>query len=64
MNFNGDCTVFEARGGGGGGVFPDVGHIGMYRPHRIGFLHHFGLKLGMIFKGITGVYERIYGYNS
>ena len=48
MNFNQDCTVFEALGGwggrGGGGVFPYIGHIGMCRPYRIGFLHRFDLK--------------------
>ena len=48
MNCNRDCTVFEARGGGGvaggGGVFPYIGHIGMCRPHRVGFLHCFDLK--------------------
>ena len=72
MNSNVDCTVFEARGWrvGGGGVFPYIGHIGMCRPHRIGFLRHFGLKtgihlahfgleLGMVFKGTT-----IYSFNS
>ena len=74
MNFNGDCTVFEAWVGGGG-VFPYIGHIGMCRPHRIGFLRwfglktgihlaHFGLESGMIFKGTMGVYERIYHFNS
>ena len=57
-------------GGLGGGVFPYIGHIGMCRPHRIGFLRHFGLKtgihlahfgleLGMVFKGTT-----IYSFNS
>ena len=70
--------MFEAwgRGGGGGGVFPFIGHIGMCRPHRIGFLHcfdlkrvytvlaHFGLELGMVFEGTTGEYERIYRFNS
>ena len=49
MNCNRDCTVFEARGAGGGGgggsgVFPYIGHIGICRPHRIGFLHRFDLK--------------------
>ena len=51
MNFNQDCTVFEALGGGGGwgvrgggGVFPYIGHIGMCCPYRIGFLHRFDLK--------------------
>ena len=40
-------------------------------PHRVGFLRRFGLKtgihlgsIGMIFEGTTGVYERIYRFNS
>ena len=44
-------------------------------PHRVGFLRCFGLKTGihfahfslesdMVFKGATGVYERIYCFNS
>ena len=44
-------------------------------PHRVGFLHGFGLKtgihfpyygleLGTVFQGTTGVYERIYRFNS
>ena len=44
-------------------------------PHRVGFLRcfglktgihfaHFGLESGMVFEGITGVYERIYCFNS
>ena len=44
-------------------------------PQRVGFLRrfglktgipfaHFGLELGMIFEGTTGVYERIYRFNS
>ena len=49
----------------------------MYRPHRVGFLHRFGLKTGkhfahfglksrqgMVFEGTTGEYERIYRFNS
>ena len=43
--------------------------------HRVGFLRrfvlktgihfaHFGLELGMVFEGTTGVYERIYRFNS
>ena len=43
--------------------------------HRVGFLRHFGLKKGihfahfglesgMVFEGTTGVYERIYRFNS
>ena len=44
-------------------------------PHRVGFLRrfglktgthfaHFGLESGMVFEGTTGVYERIYRFNS
>ena len=44
-------------------------------PHRVGFLPrfglktgihfaHFGLESGMVFEGTTGVYERIYRFNS
>ena len=44
-------------------------------PHRVEFLRrfglktgiyfaHFGLESGMVFEGTTGVYERIYRFNS
>ena len=44
-------------------------------PHQVGFLRrfglktgihfaHFGLESGMVFEGTTGVYERIYRFNS
>ena len=44
-------------------------------PHRVGILRrfgletgihfaHFGLESGMVFEGTTGVYERIYRFNS
>ena len=44
-------------------------------PHRVGFLRRFGLETGlhfahfdlesgMVFEGFTGVYERIYRFNS
>ena len=44
-------------------------------PDRVGFLRrfglntgmhfsHFGLELGMVFEGTTGVYERIYRFTS
>ena len=44
-------------------------------PDRVGFLRrfglktgmhfaHFGLESGMVFEGTTGVYERIYRFNS
>ena len=32
----------------------------MYRGH----FAHFGLESGMVFEGTTGVYERIYRFNS
>ena len=68
MNFNQDCTVFEARGRGGwgagrggGGVFPYIGHIGMCRPYRIGFLHRFGHTLGPFWSGIGYGFQGNYG---
>ena len=44
-------------------------------PHRVGFLcrfglktgihfAHFGLESGVVFEGTTGMYERIYRFNS
>ena len=44
-------------------------------PHRVGVLRrfglktsihfaHFGLESGIVFEGTTGVYERIYRFNS
>jgi len=59
-------------GGGGTPLYK------LYRyvpPQRIGFLRcfglkrgidfvHFGLESGMVFEGTTGVYERIYPFNS
>ena len=58
-----------------GGVLPYINHIGMCRPYRVGFLRRFGLKTGidfadfglesgMVSEGATGVYERIYCFNS
>ena len=53
-----------------------MSHIGMsVPPQRVGFLcrfglktgidfAHFGLELGMVFEGITGVYERVCLINS
>ena len=34
------------------------------KPHRVGFLGRFGLESGVVFGGTTGVYERIYRFNS
>ena len=47
----------------------------MFRAHRVGFLRrfglktsidfaHFGLESGVVFEVTTGVYERIYRFNS
>ena len=55
---------------GGGGDSPSYKLYRYVRPHWVGFLccfglktrihfAHFGLESGMIFEGITGVYERI-----
>ena len=60
------------QGGGGTTLYK------LYRyvpPRRVGFLRgfglktsihfaHFGLESGMVFEGTTGVYERIYRFNS
>ena len=59
----------ENRAGGGGGS-PSYKLYRYVPPHWVGFLccfglktrihfAHFGLESGMIFEGITGVYERI-----
>ena len=66
------CVV-QFPGGEGGGGLP---YIYIYvPPHRVEFLRsfglktgidftHFGLESGMVFNGTTGVYERIYCFNS
>ena len=47
------------------GVLPYINYTGMCPPpHRVGFLRRFGLETGMVFEGTTGVYERIYRFNS
>ena len=46
------------------GVLPFLRHIGMCRAKGYGFLRRFGLKSGIVFERITGVYERIYRFNS
>ena len=49
--------------------------MGYVPPHRIGVLRrfglktgirfaHFGLESGMVFEGTTGLYERLYRFNS
>jgi len=57
-----------SRGGGGTPLYKPYRYV---PPHWVGFLHRvdlktsihfadFGLESGMVFKGTTGVYERIY----
>ena len=64
-------AVCLARGGG----TPLCKLYRYVRPHRVAFLRRFGLKMGinlvhfglesgMVFEGTTGVYERIYCFNS
>ena len=33
----------------GGGVLPYISYIGYVLPYRVGFLRHFGLKMGIHF---------------
>ena len=60
---------------GGEGLTPLYKLYRYVPPHRVGFLRRFGLKLGIPFahfglesgivlEGTTGVYERIYRFNS
>ena len=63
-------------GGGGGGAGTPLYKLYRYvLPHGVGFLGrfglktgknfgHFGLELGMDFEGTTGLYERLYRFNS
>ena len=63
------------------GILPGGGDTPLYKlhryvpPHQLGFLHRFGLKMGIHFahfglesglvsEGTTGVYECIYHFNS
>ena len=66
---------FALRTGGGGEGTPLYKLYRYVPPHRVGFLRrfglktgihfaHFGLESGMVFEGTTGVYERIYRFNS
>ena len=59
-------------GGGEGWGTPLYKLYSYVPPHRVGFLHRFGLKAGIhffglewgvVFEGTTRVYERIYRYN-
>ena len=64
------------RGGGGGAGSTLLYKLYRYvPPHRAGFLHgfglktgihfaHFGLESGTVFEGTTGLYERLYRFNS
>ena len=57
------------------GVLPYIGSVTCRPGHRVGFLRrfglktdihfsHFGLESGMVFEGTTGLYERLYRFNS
>ena len=72
VNFGSFRTASVPPGGGGTLLSK------LYRyvpPHRVGFLHRFGLKTGihfghfgqesgMVFEGTTWVYERVYQFNT
>ena len=71
-------SIWDREGkhpGGGGGGTPLYKLYRDVPPHRVGFLYrfglktgidfvHFGLESGVVFGGTTGVYERIYCFNS
>ena len=59
-------------GGGGTPLYKLYRHV---PPHRVGLLRRFGLQTGihfgqfdlesgMVFEGTTGLYERLYRFNS
>ena len=54
----------------GGGILPHTGDTVLCRPwDMVGiktgiYFAHFGLESGMVFEGATGVYERIYRFDS
>ena len=62
----------------GGGVLPYISQLLYVPPRQVGYLRrvclktgvtgvhfaHFGLDSGMVFEGLTGVYERFYRFNS
>ena len=66
--------VVGQRGAYAAGVLPYISYIGMCRPSGRVFapfwsengysFAHFGLESGLVFEGTTGVYERIYRFNS
>ena len=43
---------------------PSVGFLGLFGLKTGIDFAHFGLESGMVFEGTTGVYERIYPFNS
>ena len=66
------CIKSYTPGGGGTPLSKPYRYV---PPHQVGFLGrfglktglhfvHFGLESGMVFEGTTGVYERIYCFNS
>ena len=48
------------EGGGGGFTLMILGLFGLKTGTDFA---HFGLELGMVFEGATGMYERIYRFN-
>ena len=67
--------VVQFPGGGGVGGLPYIRPYRHVPPQRVGCFRrfglktgidftHFGLESGMVFNGTTGVYERIYCFNS
>ena len=69
------CPSGSLCGGGGGeGGIPLYKSYGYVPPQRVSILglfglktgtdfDHFGLELGVVFEGATGMYERIYRFN-
>ena len=67
---------FDTSPGRAGGGGTPLNKLYKYvPPHRVGFLHRFGLKTGIhfahfglessvVFEGTAGVYERFYRFNS
>ena len=75
VNFGSFGTAFVPSRGVGGGGTPLSKLYRYVPPHRVGFLRrfflktdihfgHFGLESGMVFEGTTGVYERVYQFNT
>ena len=58
-------TGHRVPGGRGGGVLPYISRISICRPKGYGIdFVHFSLESGMNFENTTGVYERVYRFNS